>query len=54
MDSSQTDFSFDESKPTIIGHLLIRDPATGEVILDRRDRPVTNILSGSAHADRND
>ena len=54
MDSSQEDFSFDETKPTIIGHVLIRDPNTGEVMVDRRDRPVKSNLSGGAHVDRHD
>lgn len=54
MDNSRKDITFDETKPTMIGHLMIRDPETGEVIIDRRDRVVKNNMTGSANADRNE
>lgn len=37
-------FCLDESRPTMIGHILIRDPDTDEVIIDQRDRPVKKRL----------
>lgn len=30
-------------KPTIVGHLMIRDPDSGEVFLNKRDTEVSNI-----------
>lgn len=36
--------------PTIVGHILIRDAETGEVLLNQRDNAAQNIIKGNSDA----
>lgn len=49
----QDDSQVDEGiRPTFVGHLLIRDPESGEILLNQRDIPVQHhdILKGNTDA----
>jgi hypothetical protein len=44
---------FEEAKPTIVGHLLIRDADTGEILVNQRGTVAQQVqLEESSHADQ--